>query len=605
MRLRAFALFGLAILIALTAFPGLAQAATFTVTKTADTFDAVCDDDCSLREAIAVASPSDNIDVPAGTYTLTLGAQITIDKGLTLTGAGADLTIIEAATEPGVADYRVFTIDANEAVIISGVTIRHGNTNLQGGGIFMSSGMLTLINSTISDNSANSNGGGIFNNGITLTIENSHITDNKSSGNSGGGIYNSTNGTLTITDSTIVANRSLNNVGGGIHNVNGTVDLTNSTVSNNSAVNGGGVNNSNNGVLNLISSTIINNSASSNGGGIFVDSGTVEAINTIIAQNTAPIGPDCRNSVTSLGHNLIGFLAGCGFTTGPGDLTGTPDIPLDPRLGPLQDNGGPTLTHALLEDSPAVNHGDNTVCPDTDQRGIPRIQGAACDIGAFEVESSANLPPVAENDCYSVHQDITLDTELDGLPGVLDNDKDPEDDDLMAIPVGTVSHGELALNPSGEFTYAPEPGFSGEASFIYFAYDGLLASNEVTVTITVVPLCTLDIELSYTDGTLTMDFELATLEPATWDLWLVVPGTDVFPVWSLSLPVVDPSVPTSLSFPFPSIGTIGFLTALLTSEGITCSDWAVVDTGAPSSVPSAGEIRELFRGANKVLSNEQ
>ena len=130
MRLRAFVILGLAILIALTAFPGQAQAATLTVTKTQDTLDGSCDADCSLREAVSAASPGDEIVIPAGTYTLTLGAQLTIDSDLTLIGAGADVTIIEAATEPDVASFHIFEVTTDSNVAISEVTIRHGGGGL-------------------------------------------------------------------------------------------------------------------------------------------------------------------------------------------------------------------------------------------------------------------------------------------------------------------------------------------------------------------------------------------------------------------------------------------------------------------------------------------
>ena len=142
--------------------------------------------------------------------------------------------------------------------------------------------------------------------------------------------------------------------------------------------------------LNLTSSTISANTSTgqthSSGGGIFnTDNGTVRLANTIVAGNTAPNIPDC-NEFISQGHNLTGTSDGCSFIPTPGDLTN-----VDPLLGPLQDNGGPTLTHALLSDSPAIGAGS---CEDadgnpvtTDQRGIARPQGAACDIGAFELET--------------------------------------------------------------------------------------------------------------------------------------------------------------------------------------------------------------------------
>ena len=130
-----------------------------------------------------------------------------------------------------------------------------------------------------------------------------------------------------------------------------------------------------------------------------------------------------------------------------------------------------------------------------------------------------------------------------------------------------------------------------------------LTNNSDTEDTAVIPIpCTFDLRLGYADDTLTMDFTLGTPEPATWDLWLVIPGTGIFPIWSLPLPVIDPPIFPTLSFPFPGMGTIGFLTALSTSEGITCSDWATVDTGAPSSaVPSISELRELLSGPSVVL----
>ena len=104
--------------------------------------------------------------------------------------------------------------------------------------------------------------------------------------------------------------------------------------------------------------------------------------NSIVAGNTADSGSNCSGGVTSAGHNLDSGVV-CGFSA-PGDLSST-----DPTLGPLQDNGGPTPTHALLADSPAIDAGDPVGCPGTDQRGVRRPQGAGCDIGAVEVQGLA------------------------------------------------------------------------------------------------------------------------------------------------------------------------------------------------------------------------
>ena len=221
------------------------------------------------------------------------------------------------------------------------------------------------------------------------------------------------------------------------------------------------------------------------------------------------------------------------------------------------------------------------------------------------VGSSANLPPVAENDLYRVHQDNAIDTALDGLPGVLDNDDDPEDDDLTANLMNDVSNGTLTLNEDGSFVYTPNPGFSGEDSFVYVASDGLLTSNEATVVITVVPLCTLDMALDFADGTLTMNFDVGTAEPALWVTWLFILGFPAFPIWSEPLEAIDPPEHFEVSIPeFPSLGKVWFLTVLATSEGVTCFDAESVETGVSlSAIPSASELRNVMSWTGVALPN--
>src|SRR5262249_53004593 len=150
--------------------------------------------------------------------------------------------------------------------------------------------------------------------------------------------------TLTLANSTVSGNTTTGGAGGGINNfgaygpyTTGTVILKNVTVANNSAPVGGGI----------------------------ANGGTINLKNSLIADNSAGNAPDCSGTLVSQGYNLIGSSAGC---SGPasgvnGDLVGSPASPLDPRLGPLQGNGGATMTHALLGDSPAVDAGDPSSCP--------------------------------------------------------------------------------------------------------------------------------------------------------------------------------------------------------------------------------------------------
>ena len=395
--------------------PEPAQSSPFTVTKTGDADDGLCGvNDCSLREAIASGDSGDAINIPLGVYTLTLGTELAIDQNLSLTGAGSGDTIIQAAASSADATHRVLTVSGDRRVSISGVTIRHGNIG-EGGGV-LNNGNMTLTNSSITGNTA-VDGGGLMNRG-SLTMANSTIIANSTPNGSGAGITNRTGANLIVTHSIIAVNLA-GGSGGGIENDGGSITLDSSTVSGNfgngivngfnstvvlinSTVSGNGTSsgilNSAGGILNfgtltLTNSTLSDNSASGPGaGGIHnVNPGTVELVNTIVSGNTASLHPDCKGVLTTLGHNLVGDATDCGFTPATGDL-----VNVDPFLGPLQDNGGPTLTHALLPGSPAIDAGDDIVLGPPhiltgDQRGEPRLSGMHVDIGAYELQ--ATPPP--------------------------------------------------------------------------------------------------------------------------------------------------------------------------------------------------------------------
>jgi len=249
-----------------------------------------------------------------------------------------------------------------------------------GGGIYNSS-TVTLTNSTLSNNSASNSGGGIYSE-ATATLTSCTFNNNKAA--NGGGIYNQA--TLALTNSTL-SNNAATNVGGGMENFGGTAMLTNCTISNNSTSHfGGGI--WSDSTLTLTNCTLSYNAATS-GGGIFIFSGaSVTLTNTLVAENTATTGPDIDGAVTTADHDLIGNASGSTVVTDDGgnQLGGINTNPvIDPRLGPLQNNGGPTLTEALLPGSPAIGQViDNTHTPKTDQRGHPRNLHKPTDIGAFE-----------------------------------------------------------------------------------------------------------------------------------------------------------------------------------------------------------------------------
>ena len=169
----------------------------------------------------------------------------------------------------------------------------------------------------------------------------------------------------------------------------GTARFTNDTIANNSTGGGGGGidtcgNNFCGATANLNAVTIARNTAGGSGGGIYEEYGVINVRNSLIALNQAGpfVGPDCDRAdpagVVSQGHNLIGDTTDCSGAFG----SATHDITdVDPKIGKLADNGGPTKTIALLKGSPAINHGG----PDAekrDQRGV--LRGAKPDIGAYE-----------------------------------------------------------------------------------------------------------------------------------------------------------------------------------------------------------------------------
>jgi CSLREA domain-containing protein len=285
----------------------------------------------------------------------------------------------------------------------------------QGGGIF-SSGDNNFSNLTVSNNFAGNGvgpgaagiGGGIFfeNQNAISTITNSTV-DNNHSGTGdglgfGGGVYGY--GAITISASTISNNVSSGS-GGGILFQYGVLKIFNTTISGNSGPGGAGLGTSTNSPVSLSNCTITGNV---NSAAVLSVSSSVSVRNTIIAAND-PAQGDVGGAFSSQGHNLIGNpTGGSGFTNGvKGDQVGTSGSPLNPQLGPLANNGGPTQTHALLSNSTALDAGDNCVadaahCGDSDipqltsdQRGAGfnrMVDGpdadttATVDIGAYETQ---------------------------------------------------------------------------------------------------------------------------------------------------------------------------------------------------------------------------
>jgi hypothetical protein len=417
----AWSLAGAALLLALG--QGVATAATITVTTNNPNIAA--DGECSLIEAIvnanndaatfpdcAAGNGADTIVLPANAN-LMLSAAYSyshdqywgpvglppITSRITIEGNGA--TIARQGNAPA---FGLIFVKGHSSV--AGAPPTPGDLTLQyvtlsGGGTsqygeFSNNGTASIKNSIISGNVLPFPFAGLgVSNGGTLTIENSVISSN------GAGVSNG--GTLTIERSTISGNTYP-----GVENIIGDLAIENSTISSNGR---GGVYNYG-GRLTITNSTISGN----HGAGVsnlswYYVGGNLTLNNSLIAGNQAAVGPEIENSggiVNANNFNLFGTNGNAGivgFTPGPTDIV--PSVPLAQILGPLQNNGGPTQTHALVAGSPAIDAGDPSGCRDstgaplqTDQRGFARnIDGnhdgtVRCDIGAVEFGAGFVITPV-------------------------------------------------------------------------------------------------------------------------------------------------------------------------------------------------------------------
>jgi hypothetical protein len=269
-------------------------------------------------------------------------------------------------------------------VEITDSTVSNNIADGEGGGIHVSGGKVTISNSTFINNNSGFGGSGgirIANATDTSEIFNSSIISNKSINGVGG--LEVANAPVRITGSTIARNRSSDDAGG-INLTSGSLEINQCTVSNNVGGEGSAILISG-GALSIKASTVVSNTSNfPNAGALHIRGGSVHINSSVIAINKTFSGAaiDIKGAVTSDGFNLIGSSNGAIIG---GNRTGD-RTDLDPLLGPLQNNGGPTLTHAPLPGSPVINNGDSSLPRTIDQRGFPRPAGGPPDIGAFEIQ---------------------------------------------------------------------------------------------------------------------------------------------------------------------------------------------------------------------------
>lgn len=315
---------------------------------------------------------------------------------ITLNGNGLSNTIIEAGPDMASATDRVFDLrpGGGATLELNNLTVRNGNGPSGGGGLVRNQGTLRATNSLFTGGTAPGDGGALAS---SLDLELTNSTVSNSSSGTGGGIRVS--GSASIENSTLSGNTASAN-GGGIASLGvGTVlSLTNTTLSGNTASSGGGLSDTSSGGSTFVTNATI---TGNNGGGVHTTSGSTQLDNTIVAGN--PGGDILGGSIAANSfNNLIGDAATSGGLINgvSGNIVGNEgsgSMAIASILNPtLANNGGSTLTHALVDFSHAINTGDNTVASDltTDQTGASRVLEAIVDIGA--VESSGlqmPLPP--------------------------------------------------------------------------------------------------------------------------------------------------------------------------------------------------------------------
>jgi CSLREA domain-containing protein len=386
----------------------------FTVNTVADLIDdnagnAAChtaSNTCSLRAAIMEANRSSVvgarilINLPAGIYRLMrtpsgINGDDTGDLNMTAPGAGQSIIILGAGAASTIIDAnyidRALRIQGGRVATIADVTIRNGlAAGDNGGGILIRNSTLSIEDSVIEANHSELGGGGVVNDSGVLNIVRSTIRSNTAE-DQGGGVFGY--GRTTIRDSALYGNGAKQ--GGGIQNT-AELYVINTTLSGNYAyADGGGIYNSAESFL--YNTSIVDNDANhqsvmfGSGGGVFTVGSRFVIFNALIVGNTnhGSYPWDCNGNLEAYGSNLLSVVGAAQNCTIP-NLFGWA-LMARSALGPLRDNGGPSATHALLAGSLAINAtsiqgcvGPADIALTTDQRGLPRGLGSACDVGAFE-----------------------------------------------------------------------------------------------------------------------------------------------------------------------------------------------------------------------------
>jgi CSLREA domain-containing protein len=369
MRARLLAMIGVMVIAPLA---GPAEAAPIlTVDTLEDSFDGTCVDDCSLRDAIASVDDGGTVRIGPGFYQLSLAGDggieagdLDLDRPVTIDGTGSLGAFLDASA----LGDRAFDVATQAS--LHHLTLIGGSEVASGGLVRVTAGTARLIDSTLIGGVARNGGAVAVADGAALHIARSWVSKTASS-ERGGALF--VRGTAAVVRSTISEGQARAGGGAWVGEA-GSLRLSDSTISGSSAQGGGGGLHVR-GTAEIDSATIARNASAVGGGVLASAAADVTTVASVFEGNEAiDRAPTCSRRIGSGGHN-VADTTGCGLD-GVEDLEG-----VDPTVGPLRQNGGPTPTHALRIGSPAVGNGGDG-CSRLDQRGAPRDD---CDSGAYEL----------------------------------------------------------------------------------------------------------------------------------------------------------------------------------------------------------------------------
>ncbi|GAP13486.1 protein containg cadherin domain [Longilinea arvoryzae] len=391
-------------------------------------------------------------------YHVVMGANSAILDGFTITGGNANGLTVPDDTGGG-----MFIYQRNPS--LTNLTFSYNSASTMGGGLYIDNGTPALTDVSFTNNSATWGGG--MNGYASSPILNRVTFSGNAAQSAGGGLLIWSGGTTLLTNVTFSGNSATDHGGGMMIEGDSNATLTNVTFGGNTANQGGGIYNS--GTAPLIRNAILWNNIAAGGGAQIYNSSTASVVTDGVVQDGCPAGSTCTNIIIA-----------------------------DPHIGVLGNYGGATQTIPLLLGSSAIDTGNDSFCPATDQRSIARPQGAHCDIGAYEF---VNLAPT---DILLSNSTVAENANLNTLVGALSSvDPDPDNTFTYSLVPGGGDTDNASFTISGDtlrtsvvFDFETRPSYSVRIRTT--DQGGAWYEEAFTITITNVNETPTDIQLSHT-----------------------------------------------------------------------------------------------------------